>query len=56
MTRFRIINWWIARKLEGFHILLAAGGSLACLTGSLQSSRLFPEAAESFCCAWRWWF
>ena len=33
MTRFRIINWWIARKLEGFHILLAAGGSLACLTG-----------------------
>ena len=33
MTRFRIINWWIARKLEGFHILLAAGGILVCLGG-----------------------
>ena len=33
MTRFRIINWWIARKLEGFYILLAAGGILVCLGG-----------------------
>ncbi len=33
MTRFRMINWWIARKFEGIHAALAAAGVLACLAG-----------------------
>lgn len=33
MTRFPIINWWISRKMENPHLILAIIGSLACLFG-----------------------
>lgn len=36
MTRFRIINWWISRKLENLHIMLAFAGVIICLAGMVS--------------------
>ncbi|MDO5349543.1 MAG: hypothetical protein Q4E86_06335 [Lachnospiraceae bacterium] len=33
MTRFPIVNWWISRKMDHLHLILAICGSLACLLG-----------------------
>lgn len=31
MTRFPIVNWWISRKMDQLHLILAICGILACL-------------------------
>ncbi len=48
MTRSRIINWWIARKLDSFHICLAAGGGFACLAGILTERPALAKGGGIF--------
>lgn len=33
MTRFPMVNWWISRKMDQLHLILAICGSLVCLLG-----------------------
>lgn len=44
MTRFRILNWWIAKKLDSFHLVLAILGISISIAGYLAG---FPYSLSA---------